>query len=75
MVGYQMLVKYLLTGKVVNNNLLLTYAKTLNGYKSAVLKKTKDFGKIYFDDKKYLWESPYLNVYNDEKYLIVKKIK
>ena len=75
MVGYQMLEKYLLTGKVVNNNLLLTYAKTLDGYESDVLKKTKDFGKIYFDGKKYLWESPYLNVYNDKKYFILKKIK
>ena len=70
-----MLEKYLLTGKVVNNNLLLTYAKTLDGYESDVLKKTKDFGKIYFDGKKYLWESPYLNVYNDKKYFILKKIK
>jgi hypothetical protein len=47
----------------------------LDGSKSAVLEKTKDFGKIYFDGKKYLWESPYLDFYYDNKQYILNRKK
>ncbi len=74
--GYQMYEKYLLKGKVINSNILsLTYLKYLDGIESAVLEKTKDFGKIYFDGKKYLWKSPYLDFYYHKKRYRLKKSK
>lgn len=73
--GYQIYQKYLLTGKEVDNKLLLSYSKYLDGSESAILEKTKDFGNIYFDGKKYLWESPYLDFYYDNKQYILNKVQ
>ncbi|QII72245.1 hypothetical protein [Apibacter sp. B2966] len=72
--GYQMYEKYLLKGEEINSNILsLTYLKYLDGIESAVLEKTKDFGKIYFDGKKYLWKCPYLDFYYHKKRYRLKK--
>ncbi|MPS72953.1 MAG: hypothetical protein E2590_07335 [Chryseobacterium sp.] len=61
--GYQIFEKYLLKNdeKIGNDVLKLSFDKLLDGSKSFLLEKTKDFGTITFNGKKYTWESPYVN--------------
>lgn len=60
--GYQIAQDYSL--KIMeadNKRMKLFYNSSIGGDESAVLQKTKDFGIISFDGKKYTWSCPYID--------------
>jgi hypothetical protein len=46
----------------------LIFEKSLDNTDCWALKKTKDFGTITFENKKYNWKCPYIDIsYNENK--------
>lgn len=77
--GFQLYEFYKLSSKENNNNLQLDFSEALDNTENEMhLKKTKDFGVIFFDGKKYKWLCPYINENfseGKEKTYILKKEK
>lgn len=76
--GYQIDQNYLLSYQQEENTIKLFYDKTIDNFESAVLEKTKDFGKLTFSKGKYTWSCPYIDrsFTNDNIYIyLLKKIK
>lgn len=74
--GFQLYHFYLLSAVEKKNSLKLFFKKRLDNTDSWALKKTKDFGTIAFENKNYIWKSPYIDIsYNDNKYkpYLIKK--
>ena len=75
--GFQLYQYYKLSATGINNNLKLTYNKSLDNTDSWALQKTKDFGTITFNGDIYIWVSPYIDVnFNNEKkytYILERK--
>lgn len=59
--GYQVYQNFILSSTEKNNEIQLKFQESIDDTKSLALEKTKDFGKIIFDGKKIIWESPYLD--------------
>ena len=69
--GFQLYQFYKLSAIEKNNLLQLSFEKALDNTDSWALKKTKNFGELMFDGKKYTWDCPYLNEnFNNEKKII-----
>jgi hypothetical protein len=60
--GYQLYEKHLLDVIENDNKLIFMFKKSLdNTFSEVFLKKTKDFGVLSFNKKKYFWNCPYIS--------------
>lgn len=75
--GYQLYQNFNLSAVEKNNSLRFTFEKANDNTSSWALEQTKDFGKLVFDGKKYIWNSPYLDIsFTDGKkhdYVLIKE--
>lgn len=60
--GYQLYQNFNLLAIGQKDSLVFTFEKANDNTGSWALEHTKDFGKLVFDGKKYVWSSPYLDI-------------